>query len=103
MSLYGWIVLALSVGGTTGSLIWCFARVIRNLGKTDRLHATTDLDPHDADLELKHPSAAGALQSPADAGFKPENLGRAVSPRTPALNSVCPVDQLGDLGEAAAT
>ena len=50
MSLYGWIVLTLSVGGTTGSLIWCFARVIRNLGKTSRLHATTDLDPHDADL-----------------------------------------------------
>ncbi len=50
MSLYGWIVLVLSVGGTTGSLIWCFNRVIRNLGKTDRLHATTDLDPQDADL-----------------------------------------------------
>lgn len=50
MSLYGWIVLTLSVGGTTGSLIWCFARVIRNLKKTDRLHATTDLDPHNVDL-----------------------------------------------------
>ena len=50
MSLYGWIILALSVGGTTGALVWCFARVLRNLEKTDRLHAPTDLDPTKTDL-----------------------------------------------------
>jgi endo-1,4-beta-mannosidase len=50
MSLYGWIILALSVGGTTGSLVWCFARVLRNLEKTDRLHAPADLDPTKTDL-----------------------------------------------------
>ena len=50
MSLYGWIILALSVGGPTGSLVWCFARVLQNRGKVDRLHAPTDLDPTKTDL-----------------------------------------------------
>jgi hypothetical protein len=49
MSLYGWILLILSVGFTTGSLVWCLARVLRNHGKQDRLHATSDLDPRDTD------------------------------------------------------
>ncbi len=49
MTLYGWIILALSVGGTTGSLLWCFARVIREHKKVDRLHAPTDLDPRKTD------------------------------------------------------
>jgi hypothetical protein len=49
MSLYGWILLILSVGFTTGSLVWCLARVLRNPGKQDRLHATSDLDPRKTD------------------------------------------------------
>ena len=49
MSLYGWILLTLSVSFTTGSLIWCLARVLKNHGKKDRLHATTDLDPRETD------------------------------------------------------
>ena len=49
MSLYGWTILALSVGFTTGSLIWCLARVLKNHSKQDRLHAPTDLDPRETD------------------------------------------------------
>ena len=49
MSLYGWIILVLSVGGITGSLIWCLARVLRNQGQQDRLRSTADLDPGDPD------------------------------------------------------
>ena len=49
MTLYGWTLLAVSVGGTTGFLIWCLARVLRNQAKQDRLRATADLDPRDAD------------------------------------------------------
>jgi hypothetical protein len=49
MSLYGWIILALSVGGTTGSLIWCLVRVLKNHRQQDRLHATSDLDPRATD------------------------------------------------------
>ena len=49
VSLYGWTILILSVGFTTGSLIWCLARVLKNHGKQDRLHAPTDLDPRKTD------------------------------------------------------
>ena len=49
MSPYGWILLLLSVGGTTGFLIWCLARVLKNQGQQDRLRSTADLDPGDTD------------------------------------------------------
>ena len=49
MSLYGWVLLVVCVGGTTGFLVWCLARVLRNQGNKDRLRATTDLDPRDTD------------------------------------------------------
>jgi cytochrome P450 len=49
MSLYGWIILVASVGGTTGFLVWCLARVLRNHGKQDSLRATADLDPRETD------------------------------------------------------
>jgi hypothetical protein len=50
MTLYGWIILILSVGGTTGCLIGCFLRVIREHNKADRIHAPTDLDPRKTNL-----------------------------------------------------
>ena len=49
MSFYGWTILILSVGSTTGFLIWCLARVLRNQAKQDRLHGTSDLNPPDTD------------------------------------------------------
>ena len=49
MSLYGWVLLAVCVGGTTGFLVWCLARVLRNQGQQDRLRSTADLDPRDTD------------------------------------------------------
>jgi hypothetical protein len=49
VSLYGWTILCLSVGFTTGSLVWCLVRVLKNHGKQDRLHAPADLDPRDTD------------------------------------------------------
>ena len=49
MSLYGWVLLVISVGGTTGFLVWCLARVLKNHGKQDRLSATSDLDPRETD------------------------------------------------------
>jgi hypothetical protein len=50
MSLYGWMILILSVGGTTSCLIGCFLRVIREHKKTDRNHSPADLDPRKTDL-----------------------------------------------------
>jgi hypothetical protein len=49
MSLYGWMILILSVGGTSGFLVWCLARVLRNQANQDRLHGPADLDPRDTD------------------------------------------------------
>ncbi len=49
MSLYGWTILILSVGFTTGSLLWCLARVLKNRRSQNRLRATSDLDPRDTD------------------------------------------------------
>ena len=49
MTLYGWTILIVSVGFTTGSLVWCLARVLRNHGKQDRLHGTSDLNVRDTD------------------------------------------------------
>jgi hypothetical protein len=44
MSPYGWITLVLCVTFTTGSLVWCFLRVVHHHGRTDKLHSPTDLD-----------------------------------------------------------
>ena len=49
MSLYGWIILVAAVVGTTGFLVWCLARVLKNHGKQDRLRAPADLDPRKTD------------------------------------------------------
>jgi len=49
MSLYGWIILVASVGGTTGFLVWCLARVLKNHGKQARLRTPADLDPRNTD------------------------------------------------------
>jgi len=50
MSLWGWLILGMAVGGTTGFLAWCLLRVLGNQDK-NHLHATTDLDPRQTDRE----------------------------------------------------
>lgn len=44
MTLGGWIVMLLSVGGTTVFFVWCIARVLRPPGKTDKLHGVLDTE-----------------------------------------------------------
>ena len=44
MTLGGWIVMLLSVGGTTVFFVWCIARVLRPPGKTDTLHGVLDTE-----------------------------------------------------------
>lgn len=44
MNLSGWIVLALSVGGTTGFFAWCIWRVLSPPGKTKHLHGVLDTE-----------------------------------------------------------
>ena len=38
MTLGGWIILTLSVGGTTAFFIWCLHRVLAIPGETEHIH-----------------------------------------------------------------
>ena len=47
MTLGGWFVMLLSVGGMTGLLVWCIHKVITTPGSTERLHSQADLETPD--------------------------------------------------------
>ena len=44
MTLSGWIIMLLAVGGTTGFFFWCIHRVLRSPGQTDKLHGVLDTE-----------------------------------------------------------
>ena len=44
MTTSGWIIMLLSVGGTTLFFLWCIARVLRPPDKTDKLHGVLDTE-----------------------------------------------------------
>lgn len=44
MSLGGWLVMILSVGGTTGFFFWCIKRVLRPPISTDKMHGVLDTE-----------------------------------------------------------
>lgn len=44
MSLAGWIVMLLSVGGTTFFFFWCIGRVLRPPDKTSKMHGVLDTE-----------------------------------------------------------
>ena len=44
MTLSGWIIMLLAVGGTTGFFFWCIHRVLRSPGKSDKLHGVLDTE-----------------------------------------------------------
>lgn len=44
MSLAGWIVMLLSVGGTTGFFFWCIWRVLQPPNKFDKMHGVLDTE-----------------------------------------------------------
>lgn len=47
MTLGGWFVMAISVGGMTGLLVWCIRKVITTPGSTERLHSQADIETPD--------------------------------------------------------
>ncbi len=51
MSLSGWIVMTLSVGGVTGLLAWCIHRVVATPGSTEHLHSQVDIETPDVEEE----------------------------------------------------
>lgn len=44
MTTSGWIIMLLSVGGTSGFFVWCIARVLRPPDKTGKLHGVLDTE-----------------------------------------------------------
>jgi hypothetical protein len=44
MTLAGWIVMLLSVGGTTTFFFWCIRRVLRPPDSTDTMHGVLDTE-----------------------------------------------------------
>ena len=53
MTLSGWIIMLLAVGGTTGFFFWCIYRVLRSPGKTDKMHGVLDTELEIEDEERK--------------------------------------------------
>lgn len=49
MNLWGWIIMLLSVGGTTFSIIWCIIRVLSKPGETEKIHGQIDIHTPDRD------------------------------------------------------
>ena len=44
MSLGGWLVMILSVGGTTAFFFWCIRRVLRPPDSTGKMHGVLDTE-----------------------------------------------------------
>lgn len=51
MTLGGWIVMLLSVGGATGLLIWCLYKVLSTPGSEEHLHGQVDMRTPDMESE----------------------------------------------------
>ena len=49
MTIWGWIMMILSVGSVTTLTGWCFWRVLRTPHPEEHLHAPLDIDTHDRD------------------------------------------------------
>jgi hypothetical protein len=44
MTFAGFLIMLLSVGGTTGFFAWCLWRILRSPSRTDRLHGVLDTE-----------------------------------------------------------
>ncbi len=49
MTLYGWIIMIISVGFVTGLFLWCMFRVLAYKPPTNKLHGIDDIDTQDTD------------------------------------------------------
>jgi hypothetical protein len=51
MTLGGWIIMLLSVGGVAGLFGWCVYKVLSTPGSTEHLHSQADIEPPDVEEE----------------------------------------------------
>ncbi len=49
MTVGGWIIMILAVGGMTGLLGWCIYKVVATPGAADHLHSQADIETPDVD------------------------------------------------------
>ena len=49
MTIGGWIIMIVAVAGMTGLLTWCVYKVISTPGSSERIHAQSDINPHDSE------------------------------------------------------
>lgn len=47
MNIGGWIIMIVSVGATTGLLVWCLVKVMKEPEAEERLHGQLDVDTGD--------------------------------------------------------
>lgn len=52
MTVGGWFVMTLSVGGVVALFLWCLWKVITTPRETDHLHGAAGLDTPDAKEEF---------------------------------------------------
>ncbi len=51
MTLGGWIIMVLSVGGMTSLLAWCIYKVVTTPGATEHLHSQADIETPDIESD----------------------------------------------------
>ncbi len=47
MTIAGWIVMIVAIGGMTGLLLWCVYKVLSTPGSEEHLHSPLDIDTKD--------------------------------------------------------
>jgi hypothetical protein len=51
MTLGGWTIMLVFVGGVTGLTLWCIYKVMSTPGSTDRIHSQADIETPDVEEE----------------------------------------------------
>lgn len=51
MTLGGWLLMIIAVGGITGFLTWCVYRIVATPGATEHVHSQADIELPDVDRD----------------------------------------------------
>lgn len=51
MTIAGWTIMILAVGGVSLFLIWCVGKVLSNPDTPSHLHSSVDIEPNDLDRD----------------------------------------------------
>jgi len=51
MTFWGWLIMVLSVGGTTGLFVWAFYKVLTTPGESEKVHGFGEGERNSAKLD----------------------------------------------------